>query len=274
MVKNDKTEIKKNWALVTGGSSGIGMELSKLLAKDGYSLIIVAKPQEELDRAKAWFDENMPKTKIVYKQMDLGVQGSAIQLYDFTTQNKYNIDILINNAGFGASGPHFELDMDRILEMLNLNVITNWQLTRLYVKDMMAKDHGKILITSSTAAFVPAVNSAAYSASKAFSYSYALAANHELIDKGSKVRITVLCPPVTHTGFAKAAGMENSKAYAKDSKMAYTADFVAAEAYKALMKGKRIVIPGRFMRTFVKVINPMSRTGRVVTLMKISAKQQ
>ena len=263
-------ENKETWALVTGGSSGIGMELSKLLAKDGYSLVIVAKPQDELDRAKSWFDENMPTTKIVYHQQDLAIQGAAEKVYNFTTQNGYDIEILINNAGFGAFGWHYELDMQRVLDMLNLIMITIWQLTRLYVKDMVAKDRGKILITSSAAAFVPCPTNAAYAAGKAFSYYYGIAIYQELIDMGSKVTLTVLCPPVTQTGFAKAAGIEDMKSFSPDSKMSKSPDFVAKKAYKALMSGKRIVIPGAFTRIMVQIINPISRIRRIKFLLKLA----
>ena len=262
-----KKEIKKNWALVTGGSSGIGMELAKLLAKDGYSLIIVAKPQEELDRAKAWFDENMPKTKIVYHQQDLATQDAAQKLYDFTTQQKYEIDIFCNNAGYGSFGWFHELPIERVKNMLNLIVMTVWELTRLYLKDMVAKDKGRILITSSSGGLMPVPKSAAYSGGKAFSYFYGLAIYQELKEMGSKVTVTVLLPPPTRTGFAKAAGMEKTKTF--EGAMAKDPDYVAAAAYKALMKGKRKVIPGAVARIMMKTFSHTARTTRQVILMKI-----
>jgi short-subunit dehydrogenase len=269
----EKNQNEKKYALVTGGSSGIGMELSKLLAKDGYCLVIVAKPQEELDQAKEWFDQNMPNTKIVYHQQDLSIQGSGQKVYDFTTQNGYDIEILINNAGFGAFGYHYELDMKRILDMLNLLTITVWELTRLYVKDMVARDRGKILITSSSAALIPCPTNAAYAAGKVFSFYYGLAINEELRDMGSKVTLTVLLPPGTHTQFAKVSGSDHLKVWQKTKGMTApkTPDFVAEKAYKALKEGKRFIIPGgRGMRFFMKLLIPLSRQRKVNFLIKLA----
>ena len=264
-------ENKEKWALVTGGSSGIGMELAKLLANDGYSLVIVAKPQEELDRAKVWFDENMPETKIVYHQKDLAVQEAAQELYDFTSQNGYDIETLINNAGFGCFGWHYDLDLNRVSDMINLHVYTNWKLNRLYLKDMMAKDQGKILITSSGMGFTPGPKFAAYAASKAFSFYYAMGIEEELRLLKSKVSITVLCPSPTNTGFAKAAEMEDSKSFAPGSKLLFEPDFVAKKAYKGLKKRKRMVAPnGLLMGIMVKILFPLARVSRVVSMLKIA----
>jgi hypothetical protein len=260
----------EKWALVTGGSSGIGMELSKLLAKDGYSLIIVAKPQEELDQAKGWFDEHMSETRIVYRQQDLAVQDAAQKLYDFTSQNGYDIDILCNNAGFGAFGWHYDLEIERVKSMLNLLVITTWELTRLYVKDMIEKDRGKILITSSQGAFMPSPKSAAYAGGKSFSFYFGMALNQELKEMGSKVTLTVLCPPPTRTGFAKEAGMDHLQVFDKKSRSVKKPKFVAKKGYKALKKGKRLVSPGFFGRIITKLLNPLARARRVVLLMKLS----
>ena len=264
-------ENTEKWALVTGGSSGIGMELSKLLGNDGYSLVIVAKPQEELDRAKEWFDENMPETKIVYRQQDLALQESAQELYDFTSQNGYDIEILCNNAGFGSFGWHYELELERVSNMINLIVYTVWKLTRLYLKDMIAKDRGKILITSSGMAFTPGPKFAAYAAGKAFSYYYGMGINQELKLLESKVSITVLCPTPTRTGFAKAADMEDSKSFDPKSKLLKDPDYVAKVAYKALKKGKRMVTPAsRLMRFGVKLVFPMARSKRVGIMLKVA----
>ena len=271
MGKKITTENKEKWALVTGGSSGIGMELAKLLAKDGYSLVIVAKPQEELDRAKAWFDKNMPDTKFVFRQQDLALQESAQAVYDFTSQNGYDIEILCNNAGFGCFGWHYDLNLDRVADMINLHVYTNWKLNRLYLKDMVEKDCGRILITSSGMGFTPGPKFAAYAATKAFSYYYGMGIEEELRLLKSKVSVTILCPAPTNTGFAKAADMEDSKSFDPKSKLLKEPDFVAKKAYKALKKRKRMVSPaGPLMGIMVKVMFPMARVSRVVMMLKIA----
>ncbi|MHA1521687.1 MAG: SDR family NAD(P)-dependent oxidoreductase [Promethearchaeota archaeon] len=260
----------QKYALVTGGSSGIGMELSKLLGKDGYSLIIVAKPQEELDRAKEWFSENMPDVEIKYRQQDLAVQGAAKTLHDFTTENGYEIEIFINNAGFATYGGFQDIEIDRELAMINLNVVTVYHLTRLYLKDMVARNSGKILITSSTVAFVPSPNFTTYAATKSFSFSFGMAMNQELKDLGSNVSITVLCPPSTRTGFQDSAKMNQLKLFDKENKFARDADFVAEKAYEALKNGEEFVIPGKNSRILLNLFNQMSRKRAVLRLMNLA----
>ncbi|MFX1407697.1 MAG: SDR family NAD(P)-dependent oxidoreductase [Promethearchaeota archaeon] len=263
-------EKNQKYALVTGGSSGIGMELSKLLAKDGYSLIIVAKPPEELNRAKAWFDENMPTSKIIYRQQDLAIQEAAEELYNFTTQNGYNIDILINNAGFGAYGWYHEFEIERDLAMINLNVVTNYLLTRLYLKDMVAKNYGKILITSSQGGLGPTPKSAAYSAAKSFSFYYGVAINEELKELGVDVSITVLLPPPTRTGFQHTARMDHLKTFDKSNRLAHDPDYVAKEAYEALKSRKMMVMPGRLGRFLLKLFTPTARKRVIRRYMKLA----
>ena len=263
-------EENQKYALITGGSSGIGMELSKLLAKDGYNLIIVAKPQEELDRAKVWFEENMPTVKVIYRRQDLAVQDAAKELYDFTTQNGYDIEVLCNNAGFGAYGWYHEFEIERDLAMINLNVVTNYLITRYFLKDMVAKNSGKILITSSQGGLGPTPKSAAYSAAKSFSFYYGVAINEELKDLGVNVNITVLLPPPTRTGFQHAARMDDLKTFDKDNRIAHDPDYVARKAYEALKAKKMMVMPGTLGRILLKLFNPSARKGTIRRYMKLA----
>ncbi|MHA1720960.1 MAG: SDR family NAD(P)-dependent oxidoreductase [Promethearchaeota archaeon] len=255
-------------ALVTGGSSGIGMEFSKLLIKDGYRVIIVAKPEEELKKAEKWFREHLPDADIIYHQQDLAIPGAAQDLYNFTSENGYTIDILINNAGFATFGQYSDIPIERELSMINLNVITIYHLTRLYLKEMVARNSGKILITSSTAALVPSPKMAAYAATKAFSFNYGMAVNDELKDLNSNVSITVLCPPSTRTGFQHTAGMDDLKLF-DNKRLSKDPDFVAKKAYEALLKGKEMVIPGTFARILLQAFNKMARRKVVLRLMKL-----
>jgi len=263
-------EINQKYALITGGSSGIGLELSKLLAKDGYSLIVVAKPQDELDRAKTWFDEHMSEVKIIYRAQDLAVQEAAKELHDFTTQNGYDIEILINNAGFGAFGWYHDYEIERDLSMINLNVVTNYLLTRYYLKDMVAKNRGKILITSSQGGLGPTPKSAAYSAAKSFSFYYGVAINEELKELGLDVSITVLLPPPTRTGFQHTARMDHLKTFDESNKIAHNPDYVAKEAYEALISRKMMVMPGKLGRILLKLFTPTARKSVIRRYMKLA----
>ncbi len=262
----------KKYAIITGGSSGIGLEFSKLLGKEGYSLIIVAKPQDELDRAKEWFDKNMPKVSIIYHAQDLAVSNAAKELHDFTSKNGYEVEILINNAGFATFGTFQDIEIERELAMINVLVITNYHLTRLYMNDMIARDSGKILLTSSITAFFPGSLSAAYSASKVFVYYYGMEYSQELKNMGSKVTLTVLCPPATRSGFQHAAGMDDLKMFDKKNKWAYDADFVAEKGYKAMLKGKMKVIPGVKIQLTMKILSELARTRYVTWMKKVSRK--
>ncbi len=235
-------------ALITGGSGGIGRALADVFAKHGHDIILVARNEEKLDIAKRELEEQY---NIVCETMvlDLSKQDSAYQLYRSLAVNNWIIDVLVNNAGFGTWGEFFEIAPTRIVEEMNLNVVSLTLLTNLVLKDMIQRRSGKIMNVASTAAYQPGPMMAVYYATKAYVLSFSEALAKEV--EGTAVTITTLCPGPTETGFQGNAGMGKAHLFKKAFLM--DAMTVAESAYEGLMKGKRVVIPG-IMNTIVSTI--------------------
>ena len=232
--------------LITGGSSGIGLEFSKLFAKDNYQIIIVSKYETEMDEAAIILKKLYPNVDLVLLQQDLSEHNAAQFVYDFVKENDYELDVLVNNAGFGCFGFVNDIDAQKEQDMIQLNVACVHQMTRLFLKDMVAKDEGKILNISSIVAFQPSPFFATYAATKAFVKNFSQALSYELKQKKSKVTVTVVCPTPAKTGFAKKANMEELKLF--ESWMSVSAEKVAKDGYAAMKSGKDLVIPKRFFR--------------------------
>ena len=226
-------------ALVTGTSGGIGLELAKLLARDRYDLVLVARSEDKLvelgERLKSQFGVG---TQVIVK--DLSVRGSADEVFDELASRGTQIDVLVNNAGFGLFGEFTEIDWDSQERMIELNVMTLTRLTRLFVPGMVERGGGKILNLASTAAFQPGPLMAAYYATKAYVLHFSEAIANELA--GTGVTVTALCPGPTATGFQAVASAEESRMV--KGKRLPTAEQVARYGYKALMKGRRVAIHG------------------------------
>ena len=233
--------IKKNMAtaLITGASNGIGLELARVHASKGGDLVLVARNQSKLEELKIEL-ENQYKIKVYTIVKDLSVNDSAQEVYDETMKAKIQIDYLINNAGFGDFGMFVETDWNKELQMINLNITTLTQFTKLYLKDMVKRRSGRIMNVASTAAFQSGPTMAVYYATKAYVLSFSEAVNNEVSDKG--VTITTLCPGATESGFQAAAAMEESN-LVKGRKLP-TSKEVAEYGYAAMMKGKTIAIHG------------------------------
>jgi len=226
-------------ALITGASSGIGLELAKVHALKGDDLVLVARNKTKLDELKSEL-ESKYKIKVYTIGKDLSCANAAKEVYDETTKQKIEIDYLINNAGFGDFGMFVESDWTKELKMINLNITTLTQFTKLYLKEMVSRKSGKIMNVASTAAFQSGPMMAVYFATKAYVLSFSEAINNELSDKG--VTVTTLCPGATESGFQEAAAMEES-ALVKGKKLP-TSKEVAAYGYKSMMSGKTIAIHG------------------------------
>lgn len=226
-------------ALITGASSGIGLELARIHASKGDDLVLVARNKSKLDELKIEF-ENQYKVNVYTIGKDLSASNSAQEVYDETSEQNIQIDYLINNAGFGDFGMFIEADWDKELQMINLNITTLTQFTKLYLKDMMNRGSGKIMNVASVASFQPVPIMAVYSATKAYVLSFSEAVNNEVRDKG--ITITALCPGLTESGFQAAAAMEESK-LVKGKKLP-TSKEVAEYGYDSMMKGKAVVIHG------------------------------
>ncbi len=225
-------------ALITGASGGIGLDLARLLAADGTNLILVARNSEKLGEIAG---DLRAKNKIdaVESPIDLADAAAPEELYHLLEERGIGVDILVNNAGFGTHGLFAESDPQAELQMLQVNIIALTHLTRLFLPNMIANRHGRILNVASTAAFQPGPFMAGYYASKAFVLSFSEAIASELKDSG--VTVTALCPGPTDTGFQKRAGVENSRLF-KSNTMS-SAD-VARIGYQGMLKGKRVVITG------------------------------
>jgi len=253
--------------LITGGSSGIGLELSKLFAKEQYRILCVAKPPEEITQARIILLDEFPTIEFHAIAKDLSKQGAALEVFEWTQQNNWSLDILINNAGFGTYGFINDINLEKETDMIGLNVICMYQLTRLFLSGMVKKNAGKILNISSVSAFQPNPGLSTYGATKAFVYSFSRAINFELKEKGSKVQVSTVCPTPVNTGFQKRAEMEDSKLF--DSWMTVSAQKVAKEAYNILHSSQDMVIPGKGFHWLNKIVRRLPSSF----LMKFAAKE-
>lgn len=239
MISKQKTNIMKKTALITGTSSGIGLELARIFASKGDNLVLVARSKDKLEELKIELEKQYDIT--VYNiTKDLSEITSAKLIFDEVRDQKIRIDYLVNNAGFGDFGIFAECNWDKQLEMIQLNVIALTYLTRLFLPEMIKHKYGKILNVASTAAFQPGPTMSVYFASKAFVLSFSEAIANEL--KNTGVTVTILCPGATATGFKAAAALEDSNLF-KGNQIATSKD-VAEFGYKKMMKGKIVVIHG------------------------------
>ncbi|MGQ0828403.1 MAG: SDR family NAD(P)-dependent oxidoreductase [Bacteroidota bacterium] len=233
------TATRKN-VLITGATSGIGYELAKLFAKDGYDLVIVARKQEGLNETASVLEQEYG-VKVVTSAKDLCNSDNAFELYDEVKSKGIEIEILVNNAGHGHYGEFMDTDLRMELAIIQLNISSLVVLTKLFLKDMVNRGSGKILNTSSIASKTPGPWQSVYHGTKAFVQSFTEAIREEVKDKG--ITVTALLPGVTDTDFFRKAGMESSKIVQDKSKMADAAD-VAKDGYEALMAGKDMIISG------------------------------
>jgi short-subunit dehydrogenase len=229
-------ENQQKTALITGATSGIGKELAKLFAKDGYYLIIVARNQQELDTTAAELTQLGTKVSTIAKDLSDMEQAKAL-----CTEVNTPIDVLVNDAGQGVYGLFTENELERELGIIHLNICATVILTKHFAKEMAARGEGKILNLGSVAGKLPGPWQAVYHATKAFVLSFTTAVREEMKDTG--VSFTALMPGVTDTDFFNKAGMNDSKAVQDKEAMADPAD-VAKEGYDALMAGKDRVIAG------------------------------
>ncbi|GAB3687429.1 hypothetical protein GCM10027592_00950 [Spirosoma flavus] len=227
-------------ALITGASSGIGRELARLFAKDGYKLVVVGRNTELLEQLSNTH-KNQYGTETVIIEKDLADPNAPDEIYAETQSKGIYVDVLVNDAGFGEYGEFAtQTDLQKELNVVQVNAVALMHLTKLYVKDMVARQDGKILMLGSEVSVVPNPMMAVYGATKAFIKSFSEAIRNEL--KGTNVTVTVLMPGATNTNFFNAAGASDIKG-ADPAKTANPAD-VAKEGYEALMAGKDHVVAG------------------------------
>jgi uncharacterized protein len=226
-------------ALVTGASSGLGLEFAELFARDGWRPVLVARGGDKLHALAADLTARYG-VEAVAIPLDLAQAGSAERLFDEVERRQIAVDALVNNAGFATFGRFAETSLADEREELQLNVVTLTELTKLFLKPMLARSRGRIMNVSSTAAFQPGPFMAVYYASKAYVLSFSEALSNEL--EGTGVSVTCLCPGPTESGFQDRAKMGASRLF-KALRVSKAAG-VARVGYRAMMRGKRLVIPG------------------------------
>lgn len=244
-------------ALITGASSGIGLEIAKYLAKKKYELILVARSKEKLEIL-----QNQLQTKTTIIATDLSNEQKVKELYIVT--RKEEIDILINNAGFGICDDYDNISLSKELEMINTNIKAIQILTKSFLRDMIKRDSGYILNVASIAGLQPGGPlMSSYYASKSYICSLTSGIYYELKKRKSNVQISCLCPGPVNTNFNNVAGVKFSLK-GMDSK------YVAEYAIENMLKGKRIIIPGKKM----KIISFLKRFLPDILVLKIAYKIQ
>lgn len=226
-------------ALVTGASSGIGYEISRILASDGHDLVLVARREENLRQLSHYLQREY-KVHVTYIAADLSDPASAQRIYDAVKAQNIPIDILVNNAGTGSWGAFTKLDADRDLKILQTNIVALTQLTKLFSRDMVKRGLGKILNIGSVSGFMPGPFMAVYHASKAYVLSFSLALRAEL--KGTGVSVTAFCPGPTSSEFHQVAGTLDLPILKRVNMMGSAQ--VARLAIKAMHKRKAVEVPG------------------------------
>src|SRR5580700_10339178 len=236
-------EWRGKWALITGASAGIGLELAKLLAMGGANLVLTARRADRLQKLASDLAVQHG-VKVEVFSADLTQQDAPAQIFAFTTSKKIEVELLINNAGFGAFGNTHEIPVEKMLEMIQVNCSAVVYLTRLYLPGMVERRHGDVMIVASLAAYQPVPFNSVYAATKAFDLLFAEGIAEELRPSG--VNVCALCPGSTNTEFQQVADQPD-----RVFRSAETAEKVARVGLEAMAAGKSYVISG-FMNNVMK----------------------
>ncbi|MFC5069261.1 SDR family NAD(P)-dependent oxidoreductase [Flaviflagellibacter deserti] len=231
--------VDRRWTIITGASSGIGVELARLFAAEGDGLVLVARRRGRLDSLAAEL-KAAHSVPILVMDLDLFDESSPQALFDFVTGQEIEIHTLVNNAGFGLAGRFDVLPADRLTEMVRLNVEAVTTLSRLFLPGMIERRQGGILNVASMASFQGGPYTAVYSATKAFVLSLSEALHEEALPHG--VAVSALCPGPVATEFGKVAHLEDTMLF----KRAANAAWVARVGFAGYRANKAIVIPGFF----------------------------
>ncbi|MDE0021904.1 MAG: SDR family oxidoreductase [Candidatus Poribacteria bacterium] len=262
-MENDKT------ALITGASSGIGMELARLFAQDGYRLVLTARSEDKLNALADELAEAHGAHSLILPK-DLAQPNAPAELHNALKENAVQVDALINNAGIGCYGFFHETNLERIAGMLQLNIISLTALTRLLLPEMAARGGGRIMNIASTAAFQPGPLMAAYFASKAYVLSFSQAVANEAADSG--VSITCLCPGPAATGFIESAQIGSPRIFKMNI---LDSSRVAREGYRAMTRGKRVAVVGRINKILALAVrlSPRNLTTRALRFLLTDPKR-
>ncbi|MEF8841665.1 MAG: SDR family oxidoreductase [Haloarculaceae archaeon] len=248
--------LDRGTALVTGASAGIGKALTERFASEGHDVVLVARREERL-RAVADGIEDAHGVAAHVVPADLSNREDRADLYAEVTGRGIEVDYLVNNAGVGTQGKFTEIDLDRDLDLVELNVAAPTHLSKLFVRDMVERGGGGVLTVASTAAFQPGPYMATYYASKAYELSFSQALHEEL--RGDGVTATVLCSGPVATEFQGRADMTDAPIGRQDGGLIrwMEADDVARMGYRGLAEGRAVVVPGtanRVVRLAAKLL--------------------
>ncbi|MEG0257252.1 MAG: SDR family oxidoreductase [Christensenella sp.] len=228
-------------ALITGASSGIGRDIARALSARGYDLIITARREDKLLELK-----NELNTDVRIITADLSDKNECMRLHS----EAGDVDVLINNAGYGVFGAFDKTDLAQELNMLDLNILSVHILTKLFLHDFIQKNSGHILNVSSSAAFMPGPLFSSYYASKAYVLRLTESIHEELVKAKSNVHISALCPGPVNTEFSSTAGVQFAMG-------GLSSRYVAEYAVKKMLAGKTVIVPGAIMkcaRFFAKLL--------------------
>jgi short-subunit dehydrogenase len=242
-------------ALVTGASAGLGLEYAKLFAADGHDVVLVARRRDRLETLAKELQSTRGIRALVIAA-DLGTAEGPRRVLDEVRRIGVEVEFLVNNAGFGISGPFAAADLARELEMIQVNISSLVVLTHELLPGMLARRSGRILNVGSTAGFQPGPFMAGYYASKAFVNSFTEALSYEL--RGTGVTATVSCPGATATEFSTVAGTDRSRLFRMGAASAAT---VAREGYRAMRAGKPIVVHGMRNKFGVQLLRVSPRAA-------------
>lgn len=234
----EERSLQGRLALVTGASSGLGVDFARELAARGCNLILVARREERL-RAVQQTIRTSHDVEVAVIAMDLAMPDAPQQLYQRIQARGDPVDVLVNNAGFGIYGEFVEIEWEREAQMLQLDIVTVVHLTKLFVRGMVARNFGHILQVASIGAYQPSPLYASYSAAKSFVLNFSEALNYEL--RGTNVNVTTISPGITRTEFLQVSGQEPTR-YQRLSMM--ESEEVARIGIQALLKGRSSVVPG------------------------------
>ena len=255
----------KGLVVVTGASGGIGYELARLFARDGYPLLLTARSGDKLQAfaAELTAAHGVPAATCA---LDLAAADAPARLFEAAERQGRPVEVLVNNAGFGGYGPFADADLTAMLQILQVNIVALTHLTRLFLPGLVRRDHGRIMNVASVAAFQSGPLMAVYYASKAYVLSLSEALDEEL--RKTKVRVSAFCPGPTATGFEARAGLEESKLFTGRNVMG--ARDAAEVGYRGLMRGQRIVIPGLWNNLLVQSnrVVPRRLVTKVVRMMQ------
>lgn len=249
-------------ALITGASSGIGQELAKLFAKDGYNLVLIARNDEKLNElAGNFYEEYGVHTTVISK--DLSRENVAQEVYDEVMGRGITVNVLVNDAAVSTYGKFAtDTDWEREKSLIHLNVLTLTHMTKLFLKDMVARNEGKILQLASLVAIAPFPLMAVYAATKAYVFNFTQSLNNEL--KDTHVTITALLPNATDTNFFREAGAPTLNVEDQLDDPAV----VAKDGYDALMAGKLKVVPGGPLNKAYEVMSYVSPQETMAGMMR------